>query len=84
MCQIRGLRERKRGRWVRVNYELSEEFEVKVRMHQGTVLSAFLYALVVDVVTEFAREGALGELLYADDLAVMSETMEGHRDKFLE
>ena len=44
---------------VRVDYELSEEFEVTVRMHQGSVLSHSLFAVVVDVVTEFAREGAL-------------------------
>ena len=37
------------------------------------MLSPFLYALVVDAVTEFAREGALGELLYSDDLVLMSE-----------
>ena len=53
---------------VSVDSVLSEEFEVKVRMHQGSVLSAFLFALVVDVVTEFAGVGALSELLYADDL----------------
>ena len=40
---------------VRVDSELSEEFEVKVGMHQGYVLSHFLFALVVDVVDEFAR-----------------------------
>ena len=39
--------------------------------------------MVVDVVTEFAREGALSELLYADDLIVMSETIEGLKNKFL-
>ena len=27
-------------------------------MHQGSVQSPFLFALVVDVITEFAREGA--------------------------
>ena len=52
-------------------------------MHQGSVLSPFLFAVVVDVVTEFAREGALYELLYADDLVLMSETIEGLRNKFL-
>ena len=33
---------------------LSEEFEVKVGMHQGSVLSPLLFAVVVDVFTEFA------------------------------
>ena len=65
---------------VRVDSELSEELEVKVGMHPESVLLPFLIALVVDVVNEFAREGALGVLLYADDL-VMSETIKGVRDK---
>ena len=47
--------------------ELSEEFEVKVGMHQGSKLSPFLSAVVVDVVTELA-------LLNADDLVLMRET----------
>ena len=51
-------------------------------MQNGSVLSPF-FAVVVDVVTEFAREGALSELLYADDLVLMSETIEGLRNKFL-
>ena len=68
---------------VRVDSELSEEFEVIVGMHQVCVLSPFLFALVVDVVTEFAREGVLSELLYVDDLVLMSETIEGLRDMFL-
>ena len=38
---------------------------------------------VVDFVTEFAREGALNELLYVDDLMMMSETIEGVTNKFL-
>ena len=49
---------------VRVESELSEEFEVKV----GCTKDLFcLLFLVVDVVAEFAREFALSELLYADD-----------------
>ena len=47
--------------------ELPEKFEVKVAKHQGSVLSPFLFAAVVDVVTEFATDGALSKLLYADD-----------------
>ena len=68
---------------VRVDYELSEEFEVKVGMHQGFVLSPFLFAVVVDVVTEFAWEGALNAFLCADDLVLMSEAIEGLRNKLL-
>ena len=52
-------------------------------LHQGSVLSPFLFALVVDVVTEFAKNCALSELLYAEYLVLMSETMQGLRDMFL-
>ena len=62
--------------------ELSEPFCVKVGVHQGSVLSPLLFAIVVDVVTENAREGLMYEILYADDLVLMSETMEGLREKF--
>ena len=66
-----------------VDSELSEECEAKVGMHQESVLTPFPFAVVVDVVTELAREGALNELLYADDLVLMSEIIEGHMNKFL-
>ena len=46
---------------VRVDSELSDKFDVAVRMHQGFVLSSFIFAVVVDVVTELAREGVLSE-----------------------
>ena len=69
---------------VKVDSELSEDFEVEVEMHQGSVLSCFLFAVVVYVVTEFAKKGALCELLYTDDLVLTSETIKKHRDKFFE
>ena len=62
---------------VRVSSELSGEFEVKVGMYRESVLSPFLFEVVVDVVTEFIRDGALSELLCADDIVLMSETIEG-------
>ena len=61
---------------VRVGSAYSEEFEVKVGVHQGSVLSPLLFAIVVDVITENARRGVVNELLYADDLVIMSEDME--------
>ena len=36
---------------------LSEKSEVKVGMHQESVLSSFIFVVVVDVVSELAREG---------------------------
>ena len=68
---------------VRVDSELSEEFEVKVGMYQGYVRSTYLPVVMVDVITELARDGVLCELLYADDLILMSETIEGLMNKFL-
>ena len=47
---------------VRVGSDLSEDFEVKVGVHQGSVLSPLLFAI-----TEDAREGLMSEMLYADD-----------------
>ena len=37
---------------MKVQRQESEEFEVKVGVHQGSVLSLFLFAIVVDVDTE--------------------------------
>ena len=37
---------------------------------------------MVDVVTEFANEGALSEFLYANDFFLMSATFKGLMDKF--
>ena len=54
-----------------VDSELSEEFEVKVGMHRQSVLLHFIFAVVVDVVTELAREDVLSVFRYADDLVLM-------------
>ena len=54
---------------------MSDKFQVKVGIDQASVLSPFLFAVVVDVVTEFAREGSLSEFLNADNLVLMSETI---------
>ena len=78
MSQYKGVKTR-----VMVDSGLSEEFEAKVGMHQGSVLSPLLIAVVADAVTEYAREGAQCELLYADDLDLLSETTKGLRNKLL-
>ena len=67
---------------VRVGSAYFEEFEVKVGVHQGSVLTPLLFAIVVDVITENARRGVMNELTYADDLVIMSETMEDLKERF--
>ena len=67
---------------VRVGSAYSEEFEVKVGVRQRSVLSPLLFPIVVDVITENARRGVVNELLYANDLVLMSETMEDLKERF--
>ena len=59
-----------------------EEFEAKVGVHQGSLLSPLLFAIAVDVITENTRRGVVNELPYADDLILISETMEDLKEKF--
>ena len=61
---------------VRTDAGLSERFEVKIGLHQGSVLSPLLFAAVMDVVSSEARGGLPSELMYADDLVIMAPTME--------
>ena len=51
---------------VRVRSADSEEFEVKIGVHQESVLLPLLFAIVVDDITENARS-VVNELLYTDD-----------------
>ena len=61
--------------WVQVEGRHSEEFDFGVGVHQGSVLLTFLFSIVPDVLSEDGRESALYEMLYADDLALMADTM---------
>jgi hypothetical protein len=54
----------------------SESFEVKVGLHQGSVLSPLLFVIVIEAVTRGIREGLPWEILYADDLVLMATTEE--------
>ena len=62
----------------------SEEFEVKIALRQGSVLSPLLFITVMDLTSrKKAVKGAMKKVLYADDLALVAngkqelqETME--------
>ena len=53
---------------------LSEEFGVKVGVHQGSVLSPLLFTIVLEALSREFRVGLPFELLYADDLALLAES----------
>ena len=60
---------------IKVGSGCSEEFPVKVGLHQGSVLTLFLFATVIDVITE-VRKGLFHDILYADNLVFMSDSIE--------
>ena len=54
----------------------SEEFEVKVGVHQGSVLSRLLFIIVLEALSREFRCGLPWEDLYADDLVIIAESLE--------
>ena len=72
---IQGMYSNARSR-VRVNGQYSEEFGVEVGVHQGSVLSPLLFILVLEALSQEFRTGVPWELLYADDLVIIAESLE--------
>ena len=60
-----------------VDYEWLELFEIKEVMQQRSVLSPFLFKVVVGVGTKFAKRYFLCVMLYLDDLVLMGERIGG-------
>ena len=48
---------------------------MKVGLHQGSILSPLLFAVVMDVGSNEAKSGLPSELLYADDLVPTMEQL---------
>ena len=67
---------------VKVGNGMWDGFSVEVGVHQGSVLSPFLFAIVMNAICEDVREGLLFEILYADDLVLMADSMEELLIKF--
>ena len=51
-------------------------FEVKVGVHQGSVLSPLLFIIVLEALSREFRSGVPWEDLYADDLVIIAESLE--------
>ena len=46
---------------------LTEEFKVSVGLHQGSALSSFLFAIIMDKLTENIRKDVPWDMLFAND-----------------
>lgn len=55
---------------------------MKVGVHQGSVLSPLLFIMVLEALSREFRTGCPWELLYADDLVLIAETMNELVEKF--
>ena len=58
---------------VRTVYSTSNSFEVRVGMHEGPALSALLFVIVMEAISREFATSLPWELLYADDLVVITE-----------
>ncbi|GJU40600.1 putative pre-mRNA-processing factor 6-like [Tanacetum coccineum] len=55
----------------------TEYFPVDVGLHQGSAISPYLFALILDELTKGIQESIPWCLIFADDIVLISETLEG-------
>ena len=68
---------------VRTMHGRTDEFPIKVGLHQGSGLSPFLFIVILHVINEELRCGP-SLLLFADDLAVATYTEEEMQRRWLD
>ena len=61
---------------VRCAVGTTESFKVKVGLHQGSALSPFLFAVIMDRLTDEVRREPPWTMLFADDIVIFEETRE--------
>ena len=72
---VQGMYSNARSR-VHVGEGYSEEFEVKVGVHQGSVVSPLLFIIVPEALSREFRCGVPWEDLHDDDLVIIAESLE--------
>ena len=68
---------------LRLNDYFGERFEVTVDVHQGSILSPLLFAIVIEALSLECLIGCPWELLYSDDLVVMSDNLENLKNQLV-
>ena len=61
---------------VRCAIETTESFKVKVGLHQGSALSSFLFAVIMERLTDEVKREPPWTMLFADDIVICKETRE--------
>ena len=61
---------------IRIANSYSNPVNVSVGVHQGSVLSPLLFIIVIEALSRESRIGCPWELLYADDLVIVAESLE--------
>ena len=65
----------------RLNDYFGERFEVTVDVHQGSILTPLLFAIVIEALSLECLIGCPWELLCSDDLVVMSDNLENLKNQ---
>ena len=56
---------------------ITTDFSITIRLHQGSALSPFLFAIVMDEVTRTIQDEIPWCMLFADDIVLVDETRAG-------
>ncbi|KAK3534427.1 hypothetical protein QTP86_015226, partial [Hemibagrus guttatus] len=72
---VQGMYERSRT-VVRCAVGQTEEFKVEVGLHKGSALRPFLFAIVMDQLSEKVRQESPWTMMFADDIVICSESRE--------
>jgi Reverse transcriptase (RNA-dependent DNA polymerase) len=55
----------------------SDAFSIKIELHQGSVLSPYIFTLVIDEITKDIQEDIHWFILFADDVVLIDEMIIG-------
>ena len=59
---------------IRICGGLTDEFPIKIGVHQGSALSPLLFAIVMDEIIESIHEDIFWCMLFADDIVLIGKT----------